>query len=303
MEREIMNTPAKQSTNPVRIERLSWTLGAEILDVDLSKPLAPEVVDGINQALNDNLIVLFRNQTLTPAEHVAASKQFGDLMVTPGLDRWVDKDYPEIFVVTNKRNKDGTLSETRHTARKWHSDQSFMKEPSKGSLLYCLEKPKLGGDTIFANMYLAYDALSDTFKKMLDGLEAVHDYAQYSAFKDGTRAAFTEDEFNKVPAVTHPVIRTHPETKKKLIYVNETLVANIKGMTEAESKPILEFLYDHLKNPNFTYRHKWQVGDVLFWDNRATQHLAPADYDTEQMDAEENHRLMRRTTIAGTEPY
>ena len=299
-----MHTLEKAKANPVETTRLSWALGAEVHGVDLSKPLSQDAIEGVRQALNENLVLVFRNQTLTPKQHVEATRQFGQLMISPGLSRWVDPEYPEVFVVTNKRNKDGSLSETRHTARKWHSDQSFMKVPSLGSLLYCVEKPKLGGDTMFANMYLAYDELSETMKKMLDGLQATHNYFFYSAFKDGTRAPFTEEELAKVPPVSHPVIRTHPETKKKLIFTNESITECINGLTESESKAILSCLFDQVKNPRYVYRHHWQVGDVVFWDNRATQHMAPADYDIENMDAPENHRLMRRTTIKGTEaPY
>ncbi|MBZ0324739.1 MAG: TauD/TfdA family dioxygenase [Alphaproteobacteria bacterium] len=298
-----MSAPARKVASTIQTRRLSYALGGEIVDFKLDADMSDETVAELRQALLDHLVIVFRGQDLSPADQVMVSRRFGDCMVTPGLDRWVDPEYPELFIVTNKRNPDGTPSETRHTARKWHSDQSFMAVPSLGSLLYCVEKPKIGGDTMFANMYMAYDALSDTMKKTLEGLRAIHDYFYYSAFKDGTRAPFTADELAKVPPVSHPVVRTHPETGRKLIYVNESLTSRFDGMTEEESRPLLEFLFRHLSQPAFTYRHNWQVGDLVFWDNRATQHMAPPDYDIEHMDAAENHRYMRRTTIAGTKPY
>jgi len=298
-----MSAPARKLSSSLEVRRMSYALGAEVVDFKLDPEMSDETVAELRQALLDNLVLVFRGQDLSPADHIAVSRRFGDCMVTPGLDRWVDPEYPELFIVTNKRSADGTLSETRHTARKWHSDQSFMAEPSMGSLLYCVEKPKVGGDTMFANMYMAYDSLSDTMKKTLEGLRAIHDYDYYSAFKDGTRAEFTTDEIAKVPAVSHPVIRTHPETGRKLLYVNDSLTPRFDGMTDEESRPLLEFLFRHLSQPAFTFRHKWEVGDLVFWDNRPTQHIAPPDYDIENMDAPENHRYMRRTTIAGDKPY
>lgn len=298
-----MNAPARILSNSIQTRRLSHALGAEIMEVKLTPDISDETVAAIRAALAEHQFLLFRDQDLSPGDQVAVSRRFGECMVTPGLDRWVDPKYPELFTVTNKRNPDGSLSETRHTARKWHTDQSFMAKPSLGSLLYCEQKPEIGGDTMFANMFMAYDTLSDKMKEVLGGLKAVHDYFYYSAFNDGTRAPFTEEERKKVPAVVHPVVRTHPENGRKLIYVNESLTSHFDGMTAEESKPLLEYLFRHLSQPAFTYRHQWRVKDMIFWDNRSTQHMAPADYDTNNMDAPENHRFMRRTTIAGDAPY
>ena len=278
----------------VYARRLSPACGAEITGIDLRRPLGGVQVAGVHRALGGNGILLFRNADLTPEEHVAFSRQFGP------LEAHVIGDFalpgrPEIFVVSNVK-EDGRLKGAVYAGQYWHSDLSYMEKPSMGSLLLCREMPEIGGDTMFANMYMAYDTLSDTLKEFIGKLTAVHDYSHaydtyFAHLKE--RPPLSPEARAKTPPVEHPMVRVHPVTGRTALYVNPGFTKGIVGMPKEESQPILEFLFRHSTRPEFIYRHKWQVNDMIFWDNRCVMHYALADYDFSV------RRHMHRTTIAG----
>ncbi len=200
------------------------------------------------------------------------------------------QEHPEILLVTN-RMRNGKASETRNTGRNWHSDLSYTNHPARGSLLWCEERPDVGGDTMFTNMYFAYETLSDKLKGFLDSLYAVHDVSMTKGLdkRDPEKVA----ELKRLnPPIAHPVVRTHPETGRKALYVSER-VRTFVGMTEDESRPILKFLCEHATQPEFVYRHQWRVHDLLMWDNRCTMHVALADFDQTKT------RHMQRTSLLG----
>ncbi len=278
----------------VQARRLSAACGAEITGVDLTHPLDTDHVDAVHRALGENGILLFRNAHLTPDQHVAFSRHFGP------LEAHVIGDFalpgrPEIFVVSNVK-EEGKLKGAVYAGQYWHSDLSYMEKPSLGSLLLCREMPETGGDTMFANMYLAYDTLSDTLKKFIGGLTAVHDYSHaydtyFAHLKE--RPPLSPEARAKTPPVEHPMVRVHPVTGRTALYVNPGFTRGIAGMPKEESQPILDFLFRHSTRPEFIYRHKWHVNDMIFWDNRCVMHYALADYDFSV------RRHMHRTTVAG----
>lgn len=282
----------------ISIRRLSAACGVEVLGVELTKPLGEATVQQLHRALAENGLLLFRNANLTPEQHIAFSRHFGPLEAHV-VGEFNLPDHPEIFVVSNVR-EEGRLKGAIYAGQYWHSDLSYMKKPSLGSLLLCREVPEVGGDTMWANMYLAYETLSDPMKHFLATLRAIHDYSHaYDTYfaKLKERPPLTPEQKAKTPPVEHPVIRTHPVTGRKALYVNPGFTVGFVGMPDEESKPILEFLFHHSTRPEFIYRHKWQVHDLVFWDNRCTMHYALADYDFSV------RRHMHRTTIAGDEPY
>lgn len=272
------------------IRRLSNAIGAEVTGIDLAKPLATPTVEAIRQAWFDHCVLLFRDQDITVEDHIAFSRHFGDLDQHDATPAYRMKGYPEILEVTN-RMRNGKASETRNTGRNWHSDLSYTGHPARGSLLWCEERPEVGGDTMFTNMYLAYETLSDKLKGFLGDLYAVHDIGLTKDLdkRDPEKVA----ELKRLnPPIAHPVVRTHPESGRKALYVSER-VRTFVGMTEEESRPILRFLCEHATQPEFIYRHQWRVHDLLMWDNRCTMHVALADFDQTKA------RHMRRTSLLG----
>lgn len=280
----------------MQVRRLSYAGGAEVTGFDLRAALDAGTVAAIRAAWLEHLVLVFPQQALTPQEHIWFSRYFGELERHP-LKNLRGSAHPEILELTN-RVVDGKPSETAEVGRIWHTDGSSTIRPPTGSLLYCRAIPQVGGDTWFANMYLAYDALSEGMKRLIGGLEVVQDLGYfYRKTGGGTRDPnkIAEDVKDN-PPVVQPLVRTHPETGKKALYVNESLIREIHGMTPQESAGILQYLHRHATRPEFTYRHGWRVGDLVMWDNRCTQHLAPRDYDPKQI------RHMCRTTLIG-EPH
>lgn len=277
-------------------------LGAEILGIDLAQDPGGDAFREIVDLLHRHEVVYFRGQTLTPEQHVRFSRRFGE------LEHHVRQDccrpgYPEIFVVSNVI-ENGKPIGSRDAGLFWHSDLSYMREPSRGSLFYAREVPQDAdgnslGDTLFASTVAAYDALDDGMKRRLGGLKAVNSYVKgyYRDRKSGPRQQLTAEQIARVPDVEHPVVRTHPHTGRKCLFVNEGYTARIAGMDPGESDALLAELFAHVTNPAFVYRHKWQVGDFLIWDNCAVQHLAIHDYALPQ------RRRMERTTLRGAVPY
>lgn len=272
----------------LNIRQLSHALGAEVTGVDLRQPLDDATVGRIADLWDEHLVLVFRDQDITPADHVRFSRYFGELSK---LDSSHPVDgFPEVLRVTNKMI-DGKPSNTRNTGRNWHSDQTWSDTPAHGSLLRCLEKPDVGGDTMFTNLGLAYETLSPKLQEIVDGLEAVHDYSLVAGLRERD-PKYVEDVLSRFPPVVHKAVQVHPQTGRKFLFVGDR-VRQFVGMTEAESKPILRLLVDHATRLEFTYRHQWRVHDLVMWQNKCTMHLALADFDMSQP------RDMQRTTIAG----
>jgi len=275
------------------IRRLSDALGAEVEDIDIAQDLSDETVFALRQALANHCVLLFRGQSLTPAQHIAFTKRFG-LFQELTLASYLHQEHPEIFVVSNKP-VDGKPSDTRRTGRRWHTDMCYTPQPCRGSLLYALEVPPVGGDTVFANMQRAHDRLSDGLRATIDGLRTVHDLSKVADFKNRDPAATARIVADN-PPVEHPLVWTHPDSGRKALFLSDQIAYRITGMTEAESRPILDYLLAQATRIENTYRHQWRAGDLVFWDNRSVMHCAPEDYD---MSDPANVRHMHRTTLAG----
>lgn len=271
------------------IKPLSSALGAEIVGLDMRAPLDDGTRDALTQAWHQYLILLFRDQPLSFEEHIAFSRNFGTLDDHAAIPKFRHPDHPEILLVTNYEAGGKRLA----VGRQWHSDLSTTTRPAKGSLLHCVELPELGGDTMFCNMFRAWEGLSPAFQSMLDGRCALHDM---SAARE-TRLVRSSDELAEIrrrnPPVYQPIARVHDDCRRKALYVSEMTSVAIEGMTEEESRPILQYLYDQSVVPENVYRHRWRVGDTMMWDNRSAMHIALADYDHSQ------RRIMYRTTLLG----
>lgn len=271
------------------VNPLSPVLGAEMIGADLAADLDDDSFAAIRDAwLEADGIMVFRDQELTPDDHIAFSRRLGPLEKHV-LETYLLPGYPEIYRVSNKV-KDGVPQGREKAGTYWHSDLSYMNPPALASLLYGLEVPPSGGDTMFCSLYAAYDALSDTMKSILEGLAAVHDFGFASRGVFRAEQA-TQSQLDATPAVEHPVVRSHPETGRKVLFVNPGFTSHIVGMHPAESRALLEFLFAHATQPEFIYRHRWRKNDLVMWDNRCTMHYAVADYDGV------GKRYMHRTTV------
>ena len=273
------------SSSTLEVRPLTATIGAEIFGVDLTQALDDSTRTAIHQALLDHLVVFFRDQPMTPDQHVAMGLRFGDLHIhssAPCID-----NRPELMKV----HADADSPFAEGTA--WHTDVSCDTEPPMASILHLTTVPPAGGDTLFANMYAAYDALSDTMKRMIDPLTALHTSDVYFGRYEQVGGGLRREDWAKAE---HPVVRTHPETGRKLIYVNKPFTKHIVGMKPAESQALLNFLYEHSAHPQFHCRFRWQENSVAFWDNRCTQHLATWDYFPQV-------RSGIRVTIQGDTPF
>ena len=271
----------------IAVQPMAGSLGAEIRGVDLSAPLSDAVIAEIRQAFLDHLVVFFRDQTLTPHEQLAFATRFGEPMEYPQL-----RGLPECPMITPVLKLE---HEQINFGGVWHSDTTYLTQPPMASMLYAVEIPPYGGDTIFANQYAAYDTLSEGLRKVLDGLTAINTSTKADASK--TREERLKSAGVEMKALTgeHPVVRTHPETGRRALYVNIGHTARFKDWTEEESRPLLEYLWLHQVKPEFTCRFRWQPGSIAFWDNRCVQHNAVNDYAGFR-------RLMHRVTLAGDTP-
>lgn len=250
-------------TTQMTIKRLTTALGADVSGVDLALPMDDATFDGIRRACLDHQVLVFHGQYLEPAVQVALTRRFGEALVIPYLKPLHLANYPEIVVVPNM-GKANTLTE------EWHSESSFLPNPPAYTILAAKELPEVGGDTMFANLYLAYETLSPTLQEVLGHLRALH-----RGVRPGSAAAA---QGATGPQHSHPVVRSHSETGRKALYVDRAYSYCFEGMTEAESRGLLDYLLDHTCRPEFTYRHRWAPGDVLLWDNRCTIHYAIHDY-------------------------
>lgn len=278
----------------LQVRRLSHALGAEITGVDLRKPLDKAAEAELRRAWLDNLVIVFPGQELAPAQQIAFGRMFGELDDHKSVPFYRHPEHPEIYLITNKQIG-GKPSETRDTGRAWHSDHSFTTRPTMATMLYCREIPPVGGTTMFANMTMAFETLSEGLRAVLEKLEAVHSFAYYSARGLKGRNPEQIAHMNRInPPVAQPVVRVHAETGRKALYVSEMMTSHFAGMTQEESAGLLEYLFRHSVKPEFTYRHNWKVNDLLMWDNRCTMHLAPADYTHDEP------RHMHRITVLGS---
>lgn len=271
------------------VKPIAGALGVEIEGVDLSKGLDDESVAAIRRALLDHLVVFFRDQNLAPAELVAFGRRFGTLARYPFVQGLAD--LPEVIEVKKLEH------ERINFGGVWHSDTAYLERPPMGSMLLAREVPPFGGDTLFANMYLAYESLSDGMRRLLAGLKAVNSSAKadVTRTREDRIASSPGKEARETFEAIHPVVRTHPETGRKALYVNAAHTVRFDGMTEAESARLLEFLFQHQIRPELTCRFRWRPGSLAFWDNRASQHNPINDYHG-------HRRVMHRITIAGDKP-
>ncbi|MDA1101947.1 MAG: TauD/TfdA family dioxygenase [Proteobacteria bacterium] len=274
----------------IEVRPITGSIGAEIGGVDISQDLSVATIAEIRRALLDHLVIFLRDQEITPAQQLAFVSHFGEPDTYPFVKGLAD--YPQITPILKLPD------ETVNFGGIWHSDTVYLPEPPMATVLYAKQLPPTGGDTLFANQYLAYESLSVPFRNILDGLTAINSAAKGSAAQ--TRSNRVADAGTGLAAVVleaaHPVVRTHPETGRKALYVNTGHTVRFKGMTEAESAPILDFLYRHQIKPEFCCRFTWRPASIAFWDNRCAQHYPVNDYHG-------HTRLLHRITLKGDKPY
>jgi taurine dioxygenase len=273
----------------IEVRPVAGALGAEILNIDLAHDPGDETIDAIRRAWLEHLVVFFREQTLEPELFLQLARRFGEVIEYPfvkGIE-----GFPQITPVIKLEN------EKMNFGGLWHSDTAYLEQPPMATMLIAREVPPFGGDTLFANMYLAYETLSEGMRRVLDGLVAVNSSAKADVTRtreDRVRDGAKQDA-KKQYVAEHPVVRTHPETGRKALYVNFGHTMRFKDMTEQESAPILNYLFQHTARPEFTCRFRWQAGSIALWDNRCTQHNPINDYHGYR-------RVMHRVTLAGDRP-
>ncbi len=279
------------SATVIEIRPLSGSLGAEIHGIDLARPLDAETFERVERAFLDHLVLFFRDQELTPAQQVAFAARFGPVGRYPLAE--AIPEHPDIIAVVKEPGQ------TTNFGGVWHSDTTYLETPSLGSLLYAKEVPASGGDTLFANMYLAYESLSPGLRRLLDGLRAVNSAGKNKETLRGghlARGAMTATAVDvRGLRAEHPVVRRHPVTGRKALYVNRAHTVAFKDMTEAESAGLLGYLFEHAAREDFTCRFRWRAGSLALWDNRCTQHYPLNDYPGQR-------RVMHRATIEGDRP-
>ncbi|MGJ7500346.1 TauD/TfdA dioxygenase family protein [Variovorax sp. ZT5P49] len=271
----------------MRIRRLSNSIGAEVLEFEVSPHLSLDVVSELRDLFLEHQVLLFRDQRISFETHIDFSRHFGELDTHESTPDYRADGYPHLLKVTNEgREREKVFGQ------QWHSDYSMTLRPAMASLLHAHEIPEVGGDTMFTNMYAAYDTLSDAMKRLLLPLKAEHSVLGARHLRNvDTELRAQRSKLN--PPVLHPVVRAHPETGRKALYMNEMHTTNFEGMTVDESQPLLAYLFEHSTRSEFVYRHQWRKHDLLMWDNRCTMHLALQDYDYRQL------RRLYRTTLIG----
>ena len=283
------------------VRRLSEPLAAEITGIDLSANVSDDLIDQLKIALREHLVLVIRDQHLSPPEQVAFSRRFGDLVRRIKGD-FLHPEFPDVLVLSNRKENGAYVgATTEYAGFTWHADLTYAERPSMGSMLHALEVPEEGGDTAFANMYLAYETLPEETRRKIEDLKAIHERDR----RRNPRAQLT-DKFDRdanayynldIPERLHPMVRTHPETGRKALFVSPRFVIGIDGMPDSEAQPLLDELFEHQRRPEFIYRHKWRLGDLVFWDNRCTIHLACGGIKPPGI------RHLHRTSIAGDVPY
>lgn len=298
-----MNEAVQASATGITIRNCRPAIGAEIMGLDLSRPLDRASLDLIEGALHTRGVIFFRGQTLSEAQQIALSRNFGELEIHV-LKQFTNPQYPEILVLSNIV-ENGVPLGLADAGQRWHSDAGYRPRPDRASVLYAKEVPiphpngESAGDTMFANAQAAYDALDAEMKKRLEGLRVLYSYTRAYDRKrneNGKRPPMSDKQKSEIPDVTHPLVRTHPYTGRKCIYANPAHTIEIVGMPAQESADLLNHLYAQVTKPELIYRHKWKVGDVLMWDNAVVWHNAVGDYQLPQ------RRLMHTTRIKGGAP-
>jgi taurine dioxygenase len=288
----------------INIEKLNAPLGAEVTGInigDADDDADDDAIVVLRAALNDHHVLVIRNQSLEPGEQVAFAQKFGPLVrrVSP---EFLHPDYPDVLILSN-RVRDGKEAGATdaYAGEHWHSDLTYAERPSFGSMLHALEVADIGGDTAWANMHTAYDTLPAKTRTLIDGLKAIHIRDRRRNPRAGITGSFNRDVNAyydiDVPDSIHPMVRTHPETGRKSLFVSPRFTVAIEGMDDAEAQPLLDDLFEHQKRPEFIYRHKWRIGDLVFWDNRCTIHLACGGIEAPGI------RHLHRTSIAGDVPF
>jgi taurine dioxygenase len=277
------------SSSTIGIRKIAGALGAEIEGVDLSREISAETADAIRRAWLDHCVIFFREQNLTPAQFMTLAEHFGEPVEYPFI-KGID-GFPCITPVIKLED------ERINFGGVWHSDTTYLAQPPKGTLLLALEVPHYGGDTLFANQYLAYETLSEGLRKTLDRLTGVSSSAKADVSKTREDLIKTSGraDAKKEYTAEHPVVRTHPETGRRALYVNRAHTARFAGWSEEESAPLLNYLFEHQVKPEFTCRFSWRPGSIALWDNRAAQHNPINDYHGQR-------RAMHRITLAGDRP-
>ncbi len=276
-------------TSSIEVKQMTGALGAEILNIDLTKELDSDTVKVIKELWLQYKVLFFRDQDLSPEQHIAFAMNFGEATQKPGFVPLLD-GYPQI-----RRQEMNEYSSVGSDVN-WHTDDTFLEVPSKCSVLHALEVPNGKGDTVWVNMVAAYEGLSEPMREFLKGLTAIHDLVE--TMGPGVLKQYGPERWQNfresTPPVEHPVVRTHPETKEKSLFVNPLMTYKIKGMSDDESQAILDMLYEHMTKEEYMVRFRWQKNSVAFWDNRCTAHRGINDFFP-------SHRLMHRVAIADTQ--
>jgi taurine dioxygenase len=291
------NAARTAPASTIEIRRFDAPVGAEVIGLDLDLPLPDADFSRIHRAHLDHHVLVFRDQRITPQQQIDFSRRFGPLQIHV-LHQFLLAGHPEILVVSNivENGKPIGLGDAGHY---WHSDLSYKEKPSLGSLLHAQELPEEGGDTLFANMHLAWDTLPEVLKRQVSGLRAEHSYlAKYEELRQRSpwRPKLSDEQVAQVKPVEQPVVRTHPETGRKALFVSEHFTTRIVGLPDDESRDLLAQLFAHSVKPEHLYRHQWQPHDMVFWDNRSLMHLAAGCPD-------HMRRRLNRTTIEGDLPF
>jgi taurine dioxygenase len=291
-----MNVLRNTEYRHIETRKIAGALGSEVSGVNLVEELSDEVLAEIRAALLENLVIFFRDQDLTPERQLAFARRWGDIHLHPFMVGM--EGHPEVLRIVK------TPQDKKNFGGSWHTDQMFSPKPAMGTILYAVEVPSTGGDTMFTNQYLAYETLSDRMKSLIGSLKTV--CAGDNFKKNGGRSRkdmyprqmsqmMVKDPGDVQTTSIHPLVRTHPETGRKALYIGGH-VQSFDGMTDEESQPLIDFLMKHSTRPEFTCRFRWERGSLAFWDNRCTQHFAVNDYPAET-------RIMHRVTVCGDWPY
>ena len=294
---ETDEVPGGVAAQDFEVRALPAAVGAEVLGLDLSRPVNSADFARLHQAHLRHHVLVFRDQRITPRQQIEFSRRFGPLQIHV-LKSFQLAGHPEIMIVSNIK-ENGVPIGLGDAGVFWHSDLSYVEKPSLGSMLHAQELPSEGGDTLFANQHTAYEALPEALKARLEGLQAEHSYlTQYEALRARSpwRPKLTQEQLDQVRPTVHPVVRTHPETGRKALFVSEHFTTRILGLPEADSRTLLDELFALSTRPEHVYRHAWQPHDMVFWDNRSVMHLAAGTPD-------HLRRKLYRTTIEGDLPY
>ena len=293
----LASSPVQAAPQAFEVRPFAEKVGAEIVGLDLSRPLNDADFARVHQAHLDHHVVVFRDQQITPQQQIDFSRRFGVLQIHV-LKQFLLANHPEILIVSNII-EDGQPIGLGDAGKYWHSDLSYKELPSLGSMLHAQELPSEGGDTLFADMHLAWDTLPQHLRDAVEGRSAVHNYtARYSEGDNAAswRPKLTPEQLAQVVEVTHPIVRTHPENGRKALFVSEGFTTRIVGLPEDESRALLNEIYAHSVRPEHVYRHQWQPHDLVFWDNRSLIHLAAGC-------PPQLRRKLFRTTIQGDAPF